>query len=84
MSELYQRLRPLGLANDGTFECPMTQEQLADALGLTSVHVNRTLQKLRRCGALTLQKRTVVISDFARLNAEAGLADEGFSDITGG
>jgi CRP-like cAMP-binding protein len=84
MRELYRRLRPVGLANDGTFECPMTQEQFADALGLTSVHVNRTLQTLRRCGALTLHKRTVVISDFARLNAEAGLADEGFSDIIGG
>ena len=46
--ELRERLTLAGLANGDTFPLPLTQELLADALGLTSVHVNRTLQSMRR------------------------------------
>lgn len=46
--ETRDRLRLAGLEYDGSFPMPLTQEVLADTLGLTSVHVNRTLQTLRR------------------------------------
>jgi len=45
--ELYHRLACVKLAEDFAFEMPLTQEQLADVLGLSAVHVNRTLQALR-------------------------------------
>jgi CRP-like cAMP-binding protein len=50
--ELYHRLASVGLARDWSFEMPLTQEQLADVLGLSSVHINRTLQALRREGQI--------------------------------
>jgi CRP-like cAMP-binding protein len=46
--ELYHRLEAAGLAQDERFFLPLTQELLADTLGLSSVHINRTLQQLRR------------------------------------
>lgn len=53
--EVRERLALVGLATGDQFALPLTQEVLADALGLTSVHVNRTLQALRRDGLLTLR-----------------------------
>ena len=47
MCELQVRLDAVGLAGDGFFPWPLTQDDLADTLGLTAVHVNRTLQRLR-------------------------------------
>jgi CRP-like cAMP-binding protein len=82
--ELYHRLHRLGLALDGHFNCPMTQEQLADALGLTSVHLNRMLQSLRRCGSLTMSKRTIGILDLARLHEAAGIDREAYDEQLGG
>ncbi|SFJ73002.1 cAMP-binding domain of CRP or a regulatory subunit of cAMP-dependent protein kinases [Bradyrhizobium sp. Gha] len=46
--ELAARLDIVGLVKDGRFELPMSQEDLADACGLSNVHVNRTIQELRR------------------------------------
>ena len=46
--ELHDRLDLVGLARDGRFAMPLTQETLADATGLSLVHFNRTLQQLRR------------------------------------
>ena len=60
----------LGFSNDKgevRFDMPLTQEQLADALGQTAVHVNRTLQQLRTEGVLSSTKRTIVIGDVAAL-----------------
>lgn len=50
--ELYHRLASVKLAQEWSFEMPLTQEQLADVLGLSSVHINRTLQALRREGLI--------------------------------
>ena len=50
--ELYERLSLAGLAEDNSFVLPLTQEIMADALGLTSVHVNRMVQQSRRVGEL--------------------------------
>lgn len=46
--ELWYRLTELGLAHGPSFEMPLTQETIADILGLSIIHVNRTLQRLRR------------------------------------
>lgn len=54
MLELRDRLDQAGLVDEGRFPMPLTQELLADALGLSSVHVNRTLQVLRREQMLAL------------------------------
>lgn len=54
-----------------TFELPMTQEQIADATGLTAVHVNRTLQRLRRAGLIRGSGRAIEIADWQGLAAIA-------------
>jgi len=51
----------------GSFELPLTQEQVADTLGLTSVHVNRTIQQLRAEGLIEARGRTMSIVDFEAL-----------------
>lgn len=61
--ELYERLEPCGLAEAGRFLIPLTQEAIADALGLTPVHLNRTLQEARRNGELTWTGREVTLHD---------------------
>ncbi|MET3713683.1 CRP-like cAMP-binding protein [Sphingomonas trueperi] len=59
MIEMYDRLSQVGLAQANTFKPPIKQETLADALGLTPVHVNRTLRALREAGVMTWRSGTV-------------------------
>ncbi|MEH3098608.1 Crp/Fnr family transcriptional regulator [Sphingomonas adhaesiva] len=66
--ELRDRLRLAGLGDGTRFEMPLTQEMLADALGLTSVHVNRTLQAMRQQGLVTLREREVGLIDVPALS----------------
>ena len=70
--ELHDRLALAGLANEGSFQLPLTQESLADALGLTSVHVNRMLQLLRRDGLLTLKAGVATLPDLPGLARVVG------------
>lgn len=65
--ETHDRLRLAGLCEGDTFAMPLTQEMLADCLGLTSVHVNRTLQTMRRDGLLEGRSGTVTLPDRKRL-----------------
>ncbi len=65
--ELGARLTLVGLGTREGFACPLTQHHLADALGLSAVHVNRVLRELREVGLLTFQKGQVTIHDFDRL-----------------
>ncbi len=58
--------------NESSFAFPLTQEQVADALGLTSVHVNRTMQQLRNDGVIATSNRTVTLPDVARLRQIGG------------
>ena len=58
--------------NESSFACPLTQEQMADALGLTSVHVNRTLQQLREEGMVVTANRTMTLPDVAALRRIGG------------
>ena len=62
--EMYVRLRTVGLADDLRYLLPLTQAELADALGLSSVHANRSLQELRKMGLVTLHRRELIIQDW--------------------
>jgi CRP-like cAMP-binding protein len=70
--ELRARLGLAGLASDTSFDMPLTQEMLSDALGLTSVHVNRVVQSLRRDGDLQWKGGRVTLADPAALAAKVG------------
>lgn len=63
LCEFSWRLRAAGLGEECRYELPMTQEQLADALGLTPVHVNRTLKALEHDGLIERSHRAVQIAD---------------------
>ncbi|HEY0044753.1 MAG TPA: Crp/Fnr family transcriptional regulator [Allosphingosinicella sp.] len=67
LCEFAARLEAEGLADEYGYELPMTQEQLADACGLTPVHVNRVLKELGRMGLIDRQKRAIAIRDWAGL-----------------
>jgi CRP-like cAMP-binding protein len=70
--ELHERLSLNGTAGPRGFDIPLTQEMLGDALGLTSVHVNRMLQAARRDGDLDWRDRRVVLTDPALLARKVG------------
>ena len=70
--ELHERLRLVGLATEREFICPLNQYVLADALGLSAIHVNRVLRQLRERQLLTLKGRKVIILDLAALKSLAG------------
>jgi CRP-like cAMP-binding protein len=67
LCEFSLRLEEAGLAQNHRYELPMTQEQLADAVGLTSVHVNRVLRQLGEEGLISRRKRSIVIEDWDRI-----------------
>ena len=74
ISELARRLDAVGLLKDDQAYLPLTQVHLADALGLTSVHVNRVLQELRKDGVMDLKDRVLRFADAKRLE-ELGAFD---------
>ncbi|TVQ29512.1 MAG: Crp/Fnr family transcriptional regulator [Geminicoccaceae bacterium] len=78
--ELHQRLQLAQLATATSYACPLNQYLLADALGLTAIHLNRTLRRLRERGLMTLKAGTVTIHDVAGLTAlaefESGYLDQ--------
>jgi CRP-like cAMP-binding protein len=69
--ELLFRLRSVEVAKNGSFHFPITQDELADTLGISAVHVNRTLQQLRAEGLITLENKRLTVLDEARLTAFA-------------
>ncbi len=72
LCEFSLRLKLAGLGQQSHYELPMTQEQLADATGLTSVHVNRSLRSLEADGLIQRQSaRSIHIGDWRQL-AEVG------------
>lgn len=70
--ELGARLQLVGKGDRTGFDCPLTQYHLADTLGLSAVHVNRVLRKLREDGVATFQKGRVGFDDLPRLIDIAG------------
>jgi CRP-like cAMP-binding protein len=61
--ELYVRLDVVGRTKGNRYEFPLTQRELSECLGLTVVHVNRTLQELRRKGLVEFENRHLTILD---------------------
>jgi CRP-like cAMP-binding protein len=72
LCELLLRFRSVGLTEDDGYVLPATQAELGDAFGLSTVHVNRTLQKLREEGLVVTKGRRVTIPDPERLMKVAG------------
>jgi len=77
--ELGLRLQLVGMANETQFECALNQYLLADALGLTAIHVNRVLRQLREQGLITVKVHSVTINDLKGLMKLAGY-DSGYLD----
>jgi CRP-like cAMP-binding protein len=66
--ELFVRLKASGLTEGMSFESPLTQELIGDAVGLTTVHVNRTLRSLREDKLVAVDGKRVTILDFEALS----------------
>jgi len=75
LCELYMRLHSIGQTNGNSMAFPLTQVDLADATGLTAVHVNRTLQELRKAGLIELQSKTLTIPNMGALKDAAMFND---------
>ena len=67
LCELVTRMRAVGLADDQSCEVPMTQSELADVTGMTTVHVNRTLQVLRANNLIKLKGSKLTVLDWEKL-----------------
>lgn len=72
LCEMHARMQMVGLVEEDRLALPLTQDQLADATGLTAVHVNRTLQRLRNDGLIEMGSGMLTIPDVAALREAAG------------
>ena len=78
--ELHVRLKQIDLVNGDRFDLPLTQDDIADATGLTAVHTNRTLQRLRAEGLIELRNRVLTVLNVGELREAAGF-DPGYLHI---
>ena len=81
--EIHLRLKSVGLADGGRFTLPITQVELADTIGVSSVHTNRALQELRGEELITFKSRQVVLLDLERLRQKSGF-DPNYLHLEGG
>lgn len=65
--ELYRRLEPVGLVRDDAFALPLKQQLLADVLGLSTVHFNRVIRKLKGAGLIVVQRGELAVPDIDKL-----------------
>ena len=72
LCELLVRLRTVGMSSGGAYELPLTQTDIADTVGVTHIHVNRMLQRLRAAGSITLKGNHLLIHDVDGLMAFCG------------
>ena len=72
LCELMQRLGVVGRTQGESFHLPLTQEKIADALGLTGVHVNRTMMQLRSAGLIDMVSNQLTSRDWKALRRDAG------------
>jgi len=82
LCEFALRLEAQGLADEYGYELPMSQEQLADATGLTAVHVNRTLRALEEEGLIRRRRRFVSFPDWEQLRQAADFSER-YLHLTG-
>jgi CRP-like cAMP-binding protein len=73
---LYKRVKKLGLVADETFAFPLTQQHIADALGLSLVHTNKTLARLRRMGMFSQRNGTMTLANPRVIERLAQYLDE--------
>ncbi len=80
--EIGSRLALVAMGNREGYACPLTQYHLADALGLSAIHVNRVLRQLREAGLMTFRKGHVTFDDYEGLVKLAEF-DPAYLDQTG-
>jgi CRP/FNR family transcriptional regulator, anaerobic regulatory protein len=73
LARIWLRLSALGLREDGCVPLPYRQSELADALGLSAVHTNRTLATLRSNGVITWSRQRLMVNDEKALFDLAGM-----------
>jgi hypothetical protein len=69
LCEIWTRLQAIGQAQDAVYQLPITQSDLADAMGLSLVHVNKNLRRLREDGLITFRANEVRVHDWERLRS---------------
>lgn len=74
--ELHVRFAIVGLADDSGFDLPLTQQDLAECMGMTAVHLNRVLGALKAEGSVSFQRRRVRFHDLERVRALAEFTPE--------
>ena len=67
LSEMHHRLDAIGRTTNGSFELPLTQPELGDCLGMSTVHTNRVLKELREDGLLDVQRTLFHFKNKAQL-----------------
>lgn len=72
---IYERLRLLDPALGATFAMPITQEQIADVIGLTPIHVNRVFRRLEAGGLIIRQGRDITLTDAEALREMSGIPE---------
>jgi CRP-like cAMP-binding protein len=72
--EVFLKLKAVGLSNGNSFDFPITQGEIGDATGLSTVHVNRSIMELRKDDLITFEKGRCTIHDLSRLE-EAAMFD---------
>lgn len=70
--ELWERAVKVGLATSDAFDLPLTQEQLGDTVGVTGVHINRVLQRMRADGMIAFEGKRLTILNMAEMRRAAG------------
>ncbi len=83
LCEFLLRLKAVGLVEGNTFDLPITQAEMADAIGTSAVHMNRIFQALRADGLIQTQGTQVTIPDWGKLT-EAGDFDPLYLHLEGG
>jgi CRP-like cAMP-binding protein len=80
--EVFLKLKAVGLTNGNSFDFPITQGEIGDATGLSTVHVNRSIMALRAHNLIILEKGRCTIPDLPRLE-EAAMFDPTYLHLTG-
>lgn len=80
LCEVFSRLSSVGLATENACDFPLTQQELADTVALSPVHVNRVLQELRQNGLIVLREKKLTILDLPGLQA-AGLFNPNYLQL---
>jgi len=75
---LYKRAEPLGLVTNGALELPLTQQHIADALGLSLVHTNKTLGRLKTQGLFSIAGGRLVVRNLRALSRFAQHFEEDY------